>query len=46
MNRFAGFWALSSSLPQDEFDAAAHHALARKVAGEGMVLLKTTGFCL
>ena len=25
------------------FDAAAHHALARKVAGEGMVLLKNNG---
>jgi beta-glucosidase len=26
-----------------EFDAAAHHALARKVAGEGIVLLKNNG---
>ena len=25
------------------FDAAAHHALARKIAGEGMVLLKNNG---
>ncbi len=27
----------------DPFDIAAHHALARKVAGEGMVLLKNNG---
>jgi len=27
----------------DKFDAAAHHALARKIAGEGIVLLKNDG---